>query len=72
MQSKYLKKLGYVLEKKHIRRMKRSRKVCPIDSTDIEWDYLTESLDFAETHYRDVPVMAYGVPKKERVSFWKG
>ena len=53
------------MEKKHIRRMKRSRKVCPIDSMDIEWDYQTESLDFAETYYRDVPVMAYGVPKEE-------
>jgi hypothetical protein len=68
--SKYLKKLGYVLEAKAVRRKKRSKRVCFEDGTDISWNCVAEDLDFALEHHGERPVMTFGVPKSG-VQFWK-
>jgi len=68
--SKYLKKLEYVLEPKASRRKQRSKRVCPEDGTDINWNFEADDLDFVRSNYASRPVMTYGVPK-EGVEFWK-
>ena len=60
VKSKYLKSLNVNLESKAVRRKRRNRRVCPIDGTEITWNRQLDSLSFALTYYKDVPVLAYG------------